>query len=125
MEHSANLAPVRGPNVWSRGDLSGAPRHTTPQKLLGAAGFGLLAAALARQRRRRGLMFLGGVSLLALASSRDDVRDVRDWIRHRVDAWRAPDHVSEASELSFPASDSPSWTSTVGSGAPDERAGRS
>jgi hypothetical protein len=61
---------------------------------------------------------LSGASLLALAASERGVARVSDWMERRLEAWRAPDPVTTASDDSFPASDSPAWTPTVGTGSP-------
>jgi hypothetical protein len=124
MELSTNLSPTRGPSIWSRAEFSGQTPHVIPRYLIAGAGLGLLLAALSGRTARRGLLACSGASLLALASSSSALRDVRDWVRERLARWQSDDQVNESSELSFPASDSPSWTSTVGSGAPEDRGRR-
>jgi hypothetical protein len=121
---SSNLAPVRGPSVWSRAEFSGETPHLVPRMLLAGAGVGLLLAAMSGRGSRRGWLVCGGASLLALAGSRRGLTDVRDWVRERVAAWQRDDGVNESSELSFPASDSPSWTPTMSSGTPEDRGPR-
>jgi hypothetical protein len=81
-------------------------------------------AAFTGRSARTGLLACSGASLLALAGSRTSLFDIRDWVKGRLAAWQSDDQVNEASELSFPASDSPSWTSTVGSGASEDRGRR-
>jgi hypothetical protein len=115
MEPNANLSIVRGPSVWSRAEFSGRSAHTTPRMIMAGAGLGLLLAAASR-RRGRAMLAAGGASLVGLAVSGRGYTELRGWIRHQLDAWRAADQVDEGSELSFPASDSPSW---MGSGTPE------
>jgi hypothetical protein len=121
MDLSTNLAPVRGPSVWSRAEFSGAAPYPVSRLLIAGAGIGFLLAAFTGRTPRRGLLACSGASLLALAGSRTALRGVRDWVKDRLAVWERDDAVNEASELSFPASDSPSWTSSVGSGAPEDR----
>ena len=124
MELSTNLAPVRGPSVWSRAEFSGGTPYLVPRILVAGAGVGLLLAAISGRSTRKGLLACGGASLLALAGTRTGLNDVREWVRCRLAAWQRDDMVNESSELSFPASDSPSWTPTMGSGAPEDRGRR-
>lgn len=116
MEQNPNLAVVRGPSVWSREEFSGRPAHGTARLAMAGAGVGLLLAAAARQRGRRAMLAAGGASMVGLAASGRGFTELRGWVEHQIDRWRARDEVSDASELSFPASDSPSW---MGSGTPE------
>lgn len=118
-----NQTMVRHPdNVWNRRGWNGTPdARMTTRLLIGVGG-----AALAVQGLRYGAW--RGRTLAALGSSltwwamtgSGDLGEARRWFTDVVERrWRPEDpQVTSASADSFPASDSPSWTPTVGTGVP-------
>ena len=119
---SQNLMPMRGPNVWTQPRWAG--QHTTQNAqrwMAGAVALALLALGLRWRSRASVPLTAAGAGLLALAATPGGIVQARAWIRQRrlQSQWRDP--VSDASDLSFPASDSPSWTPTSSSGASESR----
>jgi uncharacterized membrane protein len=120
-EGSKNLTVSRGErSVWDKPRLTDTLSTYDRERWISAAvGVGLAAAGARRGGVIGGLMSAAGAALaIRAASGRHDVGIARDWLEQaaRRRGWRR-DVVADASEDSFPASDSPSWTAAAGAGS--------
>ena len=106
-------------NVWNRNGWNGTPEQLTWSRwLVGIGGIAMAAHGL-RQRTRTGGLFVGlggGLAWWALTGA-GNLSDARQWVARVLEPWLTrEDLVQQASTQSFPASDAPSWTPTVGTG---------
>jgi hypothetical protein len=107
-------------SVWERSGWDGNREKLAVTRWLVGIGGGALALQGLRQRSIAGSLLAGigsGLAWWALTGE-GDLSEARRWIGQTIErvGLRPEDRVHDESAESFPASDAPSWTPTVGTG---------
>jgi hypothetical protein len=107
-------------SVWDRRGWDGTRERLAMTRLLLGLGGGALALRGIRQRNLTGglLAGIGGSLAWWALSGEGDLSEPRRWLTHLAErvGWKTDDLVHDTSADSFPASDAPAWTTSVGIG---------